>query len=497
MKELEGFDQFVKDTMEKWQVPGVAIGIVKDDEVIYAEGFGYRDVENELPVTPETIFAIGSSTKSFTATSAGIMVDDGKLDWTTPIRKWIPEFELQDTFASERMTLTDLLCHRSGLPRHDFMWIGTPFTRKEILARLKYLEPSKDFRTLWQYQNLMYLTAGYLAGVANETSWEDLIRERIFKPLGMNNSNLSVTDTQKTDNYALPYAVRDQKIGERKLIDFRNIDNIGPAGSINSNVLDMAKWLIMNLQGGKYKNQQVVSEATLKEIHSAQMPLVTEAMLMPPFETHPEIGQASYGFGWLIQNYRGHRWLHHGGNIDGFNAMISLLPNENYGVVILSNLSGAITLPILGTVLDRLLGLEPLDWNKIWLDFRDEQLKGADAGDEALEKARVADTQPSHALDAYVGEYEHPAYGMFTVELRDGSLVSTYNSMEFQMKHYHYDMFLAKMETFGFTLPLTFSIGGDGSINSVSTPLGMHPAVKPIEFVRKPSPEAEGKAEQD
>ncbi|MEQ9027379.1 MAG: serine hydrolase domain-containing protein, partial [Aggregatilineales bacterium] len=387
MEVLKGFEQFVKDTMEEWQVPGVAIAIVKDDEVVYAEGFGYRDVENELPVTPETIFAIGSSTKSFTATSAGIMVDDGKLDWNTPIRKWLPSFELHDRFASERMTLADLLCHRSGLPRHDLMWIGTPLTRKGIFDRLKHLEPSKDFRTLWQYQNLMYLTAGYLVGTVNDSSWEDVVRERIFAPLEMNDSNLSVIDSQKTDNYALPYEVPDRKSGERKLIDFRNIDAIGPAGSINSNVLDMAKWLMLNLNGGKCKDEQIVAEATLKEIHSAQMPLVTEAILMPPFETHPEIGQASYGFGWLIQNYRGHRWLHHGGNIDGFNAMISLLPNEKYGIVILSNLSGAIALPILGNLLDRLLELEPLDWNKIWLDFRDEQIKGTEAGDEAMEKA--------------------------------------------------------------------------------------------------------------
>lgn len=497
MNELEGFEQFVNDAMEQWQVPGVAVGIVKGDKLVYAKGFGCRDVENDLPVTPETIFAIGSSTKSFTAASAGIMVDDGKLDWHTPIRKWLPGFELQDRFATERMNVADLLCHRSGLPRHDLLWIDTPRTREELIARFKHLEPSKDFRTLWQYQNLMYLTAGFVAGIVNESTWEELVQERIFKPLEMNSSNLSVTDSQKMDNYALPYAVPDYKSGERKRIDFRNIDTIGPAGSINSNVLDMANWLIMNLNGGKFKDQQVVKEDTLKEIHSAQMPLVPAAMLFPPFETHPEIGQASYGFGWFIQNYRGHRWLHHGGNIDGFNAIISLLPNEEYGIVVLSNLSGAIALPILGNVLDRLLGLEPLDWNKIWLEFRDEQLKQADASEEKTKESQIPDTKPSHPLEDYTGEFEHPGYGTLKVDQRDTQLCATYNTLEFVLTHHHYDMFLAKADVFPVSVPATFAIGADGSICSISVPLAFHPTVKSIEFVRKPPPQEESESDQE
>jgi CubicO group peptidase (beta-lactamase class C family) len=495
MKELEGFAQFVSETMAQWQVPGVAVGIVKDDELVYAEGFGYRDVENQLPVTPETLFAIGSSSKAFTATSAGIMVDDKKLDWHTPIRKWLPTFELQDRFATERMNLADLLCHRSGLPRHDLLWYNSTASREELIDRLKYLEPSKDFRTFWQYQNLMYLTAGYLAGRVNESSWEELVQQRILDPLGMTNSNFSVEESQESDNCALPYDIPDPKTRVRELIPFRNIDAIGPAGSINSNVIDMANWLIMNLNGGQFKDQQIIAEATLKELHSAQMPLVPEAMLYPPLETHPDIGQASYGFGWFVQNYRGHRWVHHGGNIDGFCAMVSFLPQEKLGLVVLTNLEGVAALPVTGYAMDLLLGLEPLDWNTLWREFYDKILEGVDEANNKLMESQVPDTKPSHSLVDYAGEYVNPGYGVLTVECRDEELAGIYNGLELTFKHLHYDVFLAKLKLVPTYLPATFSVGMDGSVSAVALPLA--PGVKPVEFTRKPAPapEAESKSE--
>ena len=207
-----------------------------------------RNVEENLPVTPNTIFAIGSSSKAFTATSAAIAVEDGKLEWDKPVREYLPTFKMKDDFASERMTLRDLLCHRSGLPRHDLSWYNTPATREQIIDRVRYLEPTSDFRTNFQYQNLMYMTAGYLAGLVDGTTWEELVRERIFKPLGMTHSQFSVEDSQKSDNYALPYNEKDDKV---KKIEFRNIDTVGPAGSINSNVVDMIEWVRLQLKKGK------------------------------------------------------------------------------------------------------------------------------------------------------------------------------------------------------------------------------------------------------
>ena len=177
-------------------------------------------------------------------TSLGVLVDQGKLDWDKPVRNYLPDFQLMDQFATERMTPRDLVTHRSGLPRHDRMWYNSPFTRQEIYERLRYLEPNKDFRTTFQYQNLMFMTAGYLAAHVADMAWEDHVRKVIFEPLGMSRSNFSVNDRQKSSDYSLPYTLVKEQIHE---MPFRNIDTIGPAGSINSNVEDMAKYVIMHL----------------------------------------------------------------------------------------------------------------------------------------------------------------------------------------------------------------------------------------------------------
>ncbi|MEW5901563.1 MAG: serine hydrolase domain-containing protein, partial [Acidobacteriota bacterium] len=183
--------------MAEWKVPGMAVAIVKDGQVILAEGYGLKDVKNNLKVTPQTIFAIGSSSKAFTATAMGILTDDGKLDWDKPVREYLPSFKLWDLFASERMTPRDLVCHRSGLPRHDVMWYNSPLSRKELFDRIQYLKPNKDFRANFQYQNLMFMTAGYLVGQLSGSTWEEFTKKKIFEPLGMNDSNFSVEESKK------------------------------------------------------------------------------------------------------------------------------------------------------------------------------------------------------------------------------------------------------------------------------------------------------------
>ena len=238
---LAGLDEFVAGAMKDWKVPGVAVAVVKDGQVILSKGYGTRDADKQLPVTPKTLFAIGSITKSFTVTALGMLADDGKLDWDKPVREYLPEFRLYDQVASDHMTPRDLVTPRSGLPRHDALWYNSTFTRREMIERLRYLEPSKDFRSTWQYNNLMFLTAGYLAGQLAGTSWEELVRARIFGPLGMTGSNFSVTDSQKSPDFAQPYATVKE---ETKKIPFRGIDEMAPAGSINSNIEDMTRYLL-------------------------------------------------------------------------------------------------------------------------------------------------------------------------------------------------------------------------------------------------------------
>lgn len=472
---LKGFDQFITDMMKEWNVPGLAVAIVKDSQVVYSKGFGFRDVEKKLKVTPHTLFAIGSCSKAFTAVTMGILVDEGKLEWDKPVREYLPSFKLKDTFASERMTPRDLVCHRSGLPRHDGMWYNSSFSRKELFHRLQYLEPSKDFRTTYQYQNLMFMTAGYLIGEISGTTWEEFTKERILDPLGMNGSNFSVEDSKKSDDFALPYREKDDKIIE---IPFRNIDTVGPAGSINSSVADMANWLLLNLNKGKVGDKQVVSEVNLKEIHSPQM--ISSNRLR-----YDELFYSLYGMGWGITAYRGHSMLSHGGGIDGFTARVSLLPKDKLGLVILTNMSGTPLPSIIAyNAYDRLLGLDPVDWHKRSKEQVEEAKKEQEKSKKEKGKEKKLGTKPSHPIEDYLGDYEHPGYGVASISKDGDQLKVVYNSIEYVMTHYHYDVFEIVNEMFGMTQKVSFISDVKGNIHQAA--IEMEPAVDAVLFAKMP-----------
>ena len=274
------------------------------------------------------------------------------------------------------MTPRDLLCHRSGLARHDLAWIGSAFSRKELFDRMRFLEPTADFRSIFEYNNFMFMSAGHLAGEVTGSTWEDVVRSRIFEPLGMKDSDLSIKDSRKKPDLALPYGEKEDKIVE---LPFRDIDAMGPAGSINSNVLDMAQWVLLNLNKGKAGDKQVISEASLAEIHSPQMVIRDGSFRM--LEKFPEMFSSSYGMGWIITQYRGHTWIHHGGNVDGFTAFVTFFPRDDIGVVVLSNKNGSFVPEIIAlNVADRLLGLDQVPWNARYQgDAGQEQGPGREA----------------------------------------------------------------------------------------------------------------------
>ena len=477
---LTGLDEFVAAQMKEWKVPGVAVAVIKDGKVIHSKGYGYRDVKKQLPVTSKTLFAIGSSSKAFTVMSLGVLVDQGKLDWDKPVREYLPSFRMYDAFASERMTPRDLVTHRSSLPRHDLLWYNTSFTRKEMFERLRYLEPNKDFRTTFQYQNLMFMTAGYLAGEISGGSWESVVRERVFKPLQMTNSNFSVLESQKAADFALPYRKVKEEVKE---IPFRVIDQIGPAGSINSSIEEMTNYLMMHLGKGKFGNTQVISENNLQQMHTPQM------VQADPIRW-TELGHSAYGMGWFITSYRGHKMVHHGGNIDGFSAMVSFLPQDNIGVVVLTNLNGTRLRDLLPYyVYDRLLSLEPVDWTA---RFKEDQKKQDAAEEEAKKKGytqRVAGTKPSHELKDYAGEFEHPGYGVFRVDLDGDKLKATFNRISSVLGHFHYDIFEAAEDPenpFNKT-KMTFDVGLKGDVDTLA--LALEPSVPAIVFKRRATQE--------
>ena len=255
-KDLNGFDGFIDSTMKKWNVPGLAIAIVKDGKVIYEKGYGYRNLNTKDKVTPNTLFSIASASKSFTATLAAMAVAEKKMDFDTPLIEYFPSFKMYDDYATEHLTLRDLLTHRSGVPRQKFFSLNTPATRREVRDCFRYFEPTADLRTKYQYCNETYSIAGDMIAERYGITWEEMIRRRLFEPLGMNNTLLSVRDVMKTSDYALPYI--EWETGTPSQMEFHNADILGAAGCIISNVTDLSKWVIFQLNKGKVNEKQLV-----------------------------------------------------------------------------------------------------------------------------------------------------------------------------------------------------------------------------------------------
>jgi CubicO group peptidase (beta-lactamase class C family) len=468
---LNGYEQYVESAMKDWNVKGCAVAIVKNGKIVYTKGFGFRDVKNNLPVTPNTLFAIGSCTKAFTSASVCLLVDEGKMDFDKPVITYYPNFKMQDDYVTTHITVRDLLCHRSGLPRHDFVWYGADnLTRKDVVDGLRYLEPSKGFRETWQYQNGMFGVAGYLVDLVSGDSWENFVAKNIFQPLGMKSSNFSVNESQKSSDFAKPYAERKFEVKE---IPFRNIDAMGPAGSINSNVVDMANWVIMQINGGKFNGNQVVSDGSIRQ---TQTPI-----MVVPSPLNDEVFYNMYGMGWMITSYRGHLRLEHGGNIDGFSASTCFLPRDSIGIVVLTNMDGT-TLPsvVRNYAIDKILGLSEIDWSGRLIGDMKKAKEMAKEQEGKKDPNQVEGTMPSHELKAYVGKYEHPAYGTVEITLGDNKLIADLHSMKADLKHYHYDIFETTESDIIPDIKITFYTGIKGDIDRITIPL--QTGVKDIEF---------------
>lgn len=474
LERLAGFDDFARAVRDQWQTPGVVIAVVRGGEVVYVHALGVRDVAQNLEVTPQTLFAIASCTKAFTTAALAILVDEGRLDWDLPVREFVPSFRLQDPLATERITARDLVCHRSGLPRHDLLWYGSTKSRSELVQRMRHLEPSTDFRSTWQYQNLMYMTAGYVIEQITGQSWEEFVHDRIFAPLSMNGSTFAVEESRQNPDHALPY--KRERNGTVHEIPFYSQWGIGPAGGINSSVRDLAKWITMHLNEGRWDGTQVVSKSQVREMHTPQM-------VMPPNDKYPELLHPSYGLGWSIRGYRGHELLQHGGNIDGFASLVTLLPRENIGVVVLTNLDRSPVPWILSMSLcDRLLELPEAPWNNRAQQEHDESKEAQRRSEEKDAGDRRTDTLPSHPIESYAGEYEHPAYGVIEFVLGEGGPVVLHNGIEFPTVHYQYDTFDVTLEQWDQTFKATFSTNARGEVESLRIPL--EPEVRDIIFVR-------------
>ena len=461
---LNGFDDYVNKALKDWEVPGVAIAIIKNDKIVYAKGYGVRKLGDPTPVDEKTLFAIGSSSKAFTAAAIAMLVDDGKMKWDDPVTKYLPGFQLFDPYVTREITVRDLLCHRSGLDRGDFLWYGTPYDRDEIWTRIRHVKPSSSFRSKFGYQNIMYLAAGQIIARVSGKSWDDFIRERIFTPLGMSSTNTTIRAFAGQNNVATPHGKVDEKV---RTIPWRNIDNIAPAGSINSNVTEMAQWVRLQLAEGAYNGTRLISSIAVNEMHEPQtiIPKDPQLSLFMP-DTHFR----SYGLGWMLQDYKGRKLVQHGGAIDGMIAMVGMIPEEKLGVVILSNLQGQL-LPtaLMFRVFDSYLGVKPKDWAGDMF----KALKGLEdqgkAAQKKMEESRVKGTQPSLPLEKYAATYKDEAFGDAKVALENGKLVLSTPAFVADLEHWHYDTFRATLRdnAVGGKALVTFTLNSQAKTNAL------------------------------
>jgi CubicO group peptidase (beta-lactamase class C family) len=492
-----GLDTAFERVLKDWHAAGFAVAVVEKDKIVYAKGFGYRDVENKAPVTPNTLFAIGSCTKAFTASMIGLLQKDGKLSIDKPVRNYLPELKFYNNEMNNSITLRDMMCHRTGLPRHDYSWYGFPSSsRDSLMKRIQYMEPSAGIRERWQYNNFMFLLQGMIAEKMTGKSWEENIRENIFKPLGMTASNFSIEDLKKDTNIAVGYGLKKDSI--IKKLDYYHIDAMGPAGSINSNVLEMANWVNTWIHNGKFEGKEIIPASYASEAISSQM-VIGPGL---PSKEKPDIQFSSYGFGWMLASYKGHYRVEHGGNIDGFSASTCFFPTDSLGIVVLSNQNGSSVPSIVRNLIaDRLLDLPYFDWNT---DLKNAADKAKAAEKEAAKTKtdnRKENTIPTHPLEDYAGLYYHPAYGTFEISDNNDSLFAQLGKDQLWLQQYHYDIFapydkdpddgIDTSQKSG--LRFQFEMNQAGDISEVE--VALEPTLAPLKFTRRPKPKETSREE--
>ncbi len=479
---LADFDAYVQRVMQEWKVPGAAIAIVKDGKVILSKGYGLRDVKDNLPITAQTLFPIASITKSFTVATLATLSSEGKLDWDKPVREYLPDFRLYDDVLTARVTPRDLVTHRTGIPRHDATWYRSDLSREELYARLRYLEPNRDLRQEFQYNNLMFMTAGYLAGKLAGNTWEEAVQKRIFDPLGMKSSGFDLGAAIKSSPDVAHAYRKDDNEAIHDVPPYTGDKALGPAGAIVSNLSDMTQYLLMYLNQGKHGDKQIISVGDFRAMTSPQM-------ILHSSDLDPEIGYLHYGMGLFVTTYRGHKYVEHGGNLDGFSLLISFLPDDHIGCVVLLNMEGSSLREVLAyNISDRLLGLAPVDWDKRQLDRYHAFKKSEDDARAKNYVPRRENTQFSHPIDEYLGEYTNPAYGTILIEraVKPDELKITYHTMQSTAQHWHYDVWRVPhdpLDLLGET-EIMFNTDWEGNIASMSS--SMEPSVKDIVFTHQP-----------
>lgn len=480
-KKLQGFDAYMEQTLKDWNAPGVGVGIVVGDKLVFAKGYGYRDYEKKLPYTPKTLHQIASNSKLFTAVSAGMLVEEGKLTWDKPIRESVPSIQFYNDQLNNNVTLRDILSHRTGVTRHDLIWYKSPFTRKELFEKLKYLEPQEPMRETFLYNNLMFSAVGEIIELKSGKRWEDFVRERILTPLDMNTTCYTIADMLKQPDYGVPFDERRDSFELYKIPYYEDTEGVAPAGAIISNIDELSHWLIALMNDGKYNGKQVFPASVLKETMQPAIGLPNTAGEALGYW---ELLNPAYGMGRQNASYRGKLLTYHGGALPGFYSQVSFLPNDKIGAIVfvIGAHSSPLTNIISYNVYERLLGMDQTPWSQRQLARR---LAGKKAATEARAKAgadRVPNTKPSHPLADYAAEYENPAYGILKIDLKGDQLQFGFHALHFPMSHYHYDRFDTPDDEQDGKYSVNFRTDPQGDIHEAAISLDEAEVV----FTRKP-----------
>jgi CubicO group peptidase (beta-lactamase class C family) len=468
---LREVDEYAARAGREWNVPGFAVAVVKDDRVVFAKGYGVRQLGKPEQVDADTLFAIASNTKAFTAAALAVLVDEGKLKWDDPAARLLPGFQLYDPFVTRELTVRDLLSHRSGLATFggDLLWFETSYPREEIIRRVRFLRPTSSFRSAYGYQNIMFLAAGEIVPAVTGRSWDDFVRERFFAPLRMARTTTKHQQLLATPNIATPHNELD---GRLRVIRYDNVDNAGGAAAINSSVGDMAQWLRLQLGRGTYEGKQIFSAQRSREMWTPHTVVsgVSEAAEKFNPATHFNL----YGLGWSLNDYHGRLVASHGGGLDGMISRVALMPEERLGLVVLTNSETPLANVISNKIFDVFLGAPRRDWSADYLARVRQARERAAAEAKKVEEARVPDTRPSLPLAAYAGVYSGQMFGDARVTEEGGRLVvRLVPSPNFvgDLEHWHFDTFRIRWrESIVYPFPrgfVTFTLDAQGKVDEM------------------------------
>ena len=440
-----------EDGLKLWDSPSVAIGIIKDGKVVLCEGFGHRDVEAGLPATGKSLYQMGSCSKAFTSALVAILVDQGKLSWDEPLINYLPNVRFLEDYTTSNLTMRDILSHRSGLPRHEYAWYGTDFTKEELVFNLRYLEPNKPIRTKFQYNNYGYILAGYAVEKITGKTWEECVQEYILNPLGMERTNMFVDATKADPDHAEPYdrpdAAADNMKGMKKIPFYKMAEEdyttqtgspAGPAAAVNSSAEEMLKWVTLHLNRGEFDGKRIISEKSMDELHKPNM-LLPYLFDMP----QEEMKLPSYGMGWFVESYRGYTLVEHDGNLDGFSAHTGFIPELNLGVVAYTNMNVSnLHVALAHEIYDYYIGAEGGNWVQRYHNYCTKQGEKRSSITTYFAGEKTEGTVPSHPLEAYTGTYTRNGYTPVTIRLDNGKLYLKFIDGDTELRHYHYDTFL-------------------------------------------------------